>query len=362
MSILQTTTTVRTASPSVVSEHQNSVDELLTDLFSAYYRARSNKRTTYSQMRFEQHLPENLFSLYEDIVMRRYRLSRSICFIVRDPVQREVFAASFRDRVVHHLLYKWLNPVFEKRFIEDSYSCREGKGTLYGVQRLRWHMASCIAENPGCPVYVLKMDIHGYFMSIDRSKLYGKVIRYVEGAEIFRKDIMDYLLRLVIFNDPTKGCKIKGSLSDWNGLPTSKSLFKAKKGCGLPIGNLTSQLFSNVYLDALDHYVVEQLGFLHYGRYVDDFYIVSAEKERMLRSIQKIKAFLKSELNLDLHKNKIYLQEVHKGVKFLGKWVFPERYVLTFKSSSRLKAHVFESYVEITDPYYRVSILKACNY
>jgi len=200
-----------------------------------------------------------------------------MCFIIRDPVIREVFAASFRDRIVHHLLYNWLMPIFEPTFIYDSYSCREGKGTLFGIKRLEHHIRSC-SNNYRKECYVLKLDIEGYFMNISRSRLYDMIV--------------SRLLAQVVFNNPVKGCYRKERISDWNELPSSKSLFYAAPGCGLPIGNLTSQLFSNIYLSVLDGYVKRVLRCRHYGRYVDDFYIVGCCKEELLATIPVISGFL----------------------------------------------------------------------
>lgn len=357
-SIRRTTTTVRTARACVVSENQKS-DKLLTDLFTAYYQARKNKRSTHSQMRFERNLSENLVNLYHQILSRSYVPGRSICFIIRDPVQREVFAASFRDRVVHHYLYSKLNPIFDERFIEDSYSCRVGKGTHYGVHRLSWHMHECQKETLDGRAYVLKMDISGYFMNINRKMLYEKIVAGLDSSAVDDFDTLDFLLCQVIFTNPLKGCRIKGSREDWNGLPPSKSLFHSPDGCGLPIGNLTSQLFSNIYLSDLDYFITKTLGFVHYGRYVDDFYLVSSSKQSLLESIPKIKSFLKNQLNLTLHPKKIYLQDVTKGVRFLGYWVFPSKAYTYHKSRHRAWNHVLTAQSEVENPYYVRSVLRS---
>ena len=165
-------------------------------------------------MRFEQNLCDNLMCLYEDIVSGKYRVGLSMCFIIRDPVIREVFAASFRDRIVHNLLYNWLMPIFEPTFIYDSYSCREGKGQLFGVKRLEHHIRSC-SDNYRKEYYVLKLDIEGYFMNISRQKLYelveSRLLKYSRYHILsFDLPLALRLLSLVIFNDPTRGCYRKG--------------------------------------------------------------------------------------------------------------------------------------------------------
>jgi RNA-directed DNA polymerase len=321
-------------------------DLLLTDVFRAYYDARAHKRNTLNQLHFEMNLEENLVELYREILEGRYRVGRSVCFIVDKPVKREIFAADFRDRVVHHLLYNYLSPLFERTFIDDSYSCRKGYGTLKGIERLEHHIRSC-TENFTKPAYVLKLDIQGYFMSMNRQLLYDRMerflLRQVSGLDAtastrngYNLERVLYLTREVVFNDPTCGCLVRGNRSDWNGLPPSKSLFHSASGCGLPIGNLTSQLFSNIYLNELDRFVKRTLGVKHYGRYVDDFFLVHPDKWFLLNAEERIRAFLRDSLGLTLHPKKVYLQEVTKGVDYLGAVVKPYRRYMVEKTRRRI--------------------------
>lgn len=322
-------------------------DPLLYDVFKAYYDARKHKRNTKSQLEFEFHLEENLIKLYQELRDRKYRVGNSVCFITNIPVKREVFAAHFRDRVVHHLLYNYLSPLFERVFIADSYSCREGMGTLYGIERCEHHLRSC-SDNWRKPCFVLKLDIRGYFMHIDRQKLYGQIMGLLkeftnrknsEGKrwkEVLDYDLLRFLIREIVFNDPTVGCEVRGSRAEWKGLPPDKSLFHVAKGCGLPIGNLTSQLFSNVYLNAFDHFVKRNLGEKYYGRYVDDFFIMGSEKNHLLSLIPRLRRFLWDELRLTLHPNKIFLQNAYKGFSFLGAYIKPHRRYLLRKTKKRV--------------------------
>jgi RNA-directed DNA polymerase len=362
-STLRTTTTVLTECQSVVSKNQSSdCDPLLMDIFFAYYCARQNKRSSSSQVRFERNLAENLIDLYREISSGRYKIGRSMCFVIKAPVLREVFAASFRDRIVHHLLFNWLSPIFERTFIYDSYSCRKGKGTGLGVARLMHHVRSC-SDNFTKPCFILKLDIEGYFMNINRNKLYemtcSRIVSYAQDHPCpFDLNLALRLLSLVIFNDPTRGCYRKGSLSDWDKIPKGKSLFYASEGCGLPIGNLTSQLFSNVYLSVFDDYVKRELKVRHYGRYVDDFYLVSESKDFLLSCIPKIRSFLYRKLELRLHPRKITLAPAGKGVRFLGKmfkrgsaYIHPEVWRRSY--ARLLDVVTFED-----DPY---SILRCCK-
>jgi hypothetical protein len=305
----------------------NDEDILLNDIFQAYFNARENKRNTINQLAFEKHLESNLFSLSNEIIERNYEPKPSICFMVNQPVKREIFAADFRDRVVHHFIYNYIMPFFEKSFIHDSYSCRVGKGTHYGIKRIDKFIRSC-SQNYKKDCYILKLDIKGYFMAMNKTILFNEVknglLNYKHKID-FDLPLMLHLIEKTIFNDPTKNCIIKGKKADWQGLPKSKSLFHAKRNCGLPIGNLTSQLFGNVYLNRFDHFMKSDLELQYYGRYVDDFVIVHRDKSYLKSIIPKIAEFLESQLKLVLHPDKIYFQHYTKGVKYLGSVIKPHR-------------------------------------
>lgn len=304
-------------------------------LFIAYKEARLGKRKTMDEQRFELNLDENLMLLRCDILDRTYTPSRGTAHIIHEPVMREIFAAPFRDRVVHHYIYDQVYDWWDRRFIYDSYSCREGKGTLMGIKRMDYHIKSA-SRNYAKKVYVLKLDIQGYFMSLPRKELYQRAIWGLErqyagktdGAE-FRT--LKFLWHQVIFDDPIVGVKRKGRLSDWSLLPSSKSLFCQKPGVGIVIGNLTSQLLSNIYLDMLDRFIVYDLGYKHYGRYVDDFYVVVTESEipQLLRDVKAIEEFLKM-IKLTLHPRKRLLTTADKGVPFLGA-IIHQGYILPGK-------------------------------
>ena len=315
---------------------ENQRPDLLVDIFRAYYDARKNKRNTKQQIAFEMDLEHNLVVLYEQIRDRKYEPLPGVCFIVNRPVKREIFASQFRDRVVHHLLFNYLSPLFEARMIFDSYSCRKGKGTSEGIRRIEHHIRSC-THNYTCNAYILELDLKGYFMSISKQRLYDIIHRTLDGCrdslspagirwqEQLDMDLVDFLLRRIIFRDPMENCEIRGRQSDWIGLPPSKSLRLAPTGVGLPIGDLTSQLFSNIYLGRLDEYVKRSLRCKHYGRYVDDFYIIHESRNHLKELVPQIRRFLREELELELHPNKIRLQHYTRGACFLGAYVKPYR-------------------------------------
>jgi hypothetical protein len=318
---------------------------LIQDLFIAYYDARQNKRNTINALQFEYDYERELFKLYKEIKERRYIPQKSICFINYYPVKREIFAADFRDRVVHHFIYNHIYNIFERTFIHDAYSCRQEKGTLFGIKRLDKFIRSC-SQNYKKDCYILKLDISGYFMNIDKMILYRKVEtilaeykKHIQGTSL---DMLLYLIRNVIFDDPTKQCHIKGSKKEWQGLPRDKSLFYSGENKGLPIGNLTSQLFSNVYLNDFDYYMKYDLGCRYYGRYVDDFFVVSYDKEFLKEVIQKAGEYLWENCFLRLHPNKIYLQHFSKGVDFLGAYIKPGRIYIKNKTKGNLYKVIHE--------------------
>lgn len=308
-------------------------DELLFDLFQAYFNARKNKRNTVNALKFELNFESNLFDLHDEIVEDRYNPRPSICFIVDKPVKREIFAADFRDRVVHHFIIDRINPFFEKTFIYDSYACRIGKGTHFGIQRVSRFIRQC-SRNYSEDCFILKLDIKGFFMRIDRDILFERVSGFLdEKYHRSDKKLLRELCRKTIYNDPTCDCTIKGARSNWDGLPHDKSLFHSPLGCGLPIGNLTSQVFANFYLNQLDHFMKYKLGIRYYGRYVDDLVIVHSDREYLKNCIPVLSDYLSTNLKLDLHPKKIYLQHYGKGVKYLGTVIKPFRISIAKRTS-----------------------------
>ena len=308
---------------------------LLADLIVAYHDARRHKRGLDYQTRFEMNQERELVRLRDELIERRYVARPSSCFIIHDPKMREVFAAEFRDRVVHHLFYNYTHEIFERTFIADSYSCIEGRGTHYGVERLKHHLLSC-SHNWSKPCYVLKLDIKGYFMSINRARLLARCRELLKKQRdpALDLDLVEYLLESICMLNPVENCRIIGDRSEWAQLPPEKSLFHSKSGCGLPIGNLSSQLFSNIYLGALDDFMKRELKCRHYGRYVDDAYVVGATKEELFAVVPKVRDFLRDELELELNETKVCVIDAYKGVEFLGAYVKPYR---TYPSNRSLK-------------------------
>lgn len=339
-------------------------DTLLTDLFRAYYDARRNKRNTCSQLRFELNLETNLIHLYHDLYSRKYRPSPSICFVIEDSVKREVFASEFRDRVVHHLYWNYVAELFDRLFVYDSYSCRKGKGTLFGIERLEHHIRSA-THNFTRSAYILQLDIQGYFMHIRRDLLH-KIVTDTLHQYHYTDPLLLYLTDIIILKDPLQHCRYCGNPSDWDGLPDSKCLSKQPHGVGLPIGDLTSQLFSNIFLNRLDRFVQYDLGFSHYGRYVDDFWLVDTSKERLRSAIEPIRVFLR-EMGMTLHPKKIRLYPSTERVGFLGAVCVPyyrhtsKRTTQKFHDKLQVWEKWLEDFPDMTDKRERERWLMDCR-
>jgi len=313
---------------------------LLSELFSAYYECRSNKRNTANALYFELNYESNLVELCNEINNGTYKPGRSIAFIVNKPVKREIFAADFRDRVVHHYIIGKLNPYFEKHFINDSYSCRIGKGTHYGIKRVKRFIRTA-TNNYKTDAWILKLDIEAFFMNINKGILFENLSLFIEKVyDKPNKQVIIDLCRKIIYSDCRDNCIIKGSRKNWNGLPPTKSLFGKPKEQGIPIGNLTSQVFANFYLSAFDHFVKHELKIKYYGRYVDDIIIVHHDKEYLKSIIPILSNFLLSTLQLTVHPKKIYLQHCSKGVSFLGCYLKPNRIYINKRTKSNFFATI----------------------
>jgi len=300
------------------------------EVFEAYEDCIKNKRNTSNAREFEIDYIEKVTRLCDDINDGTYEIGKSIAFVVTFPVYREVFAADFMDRIVHHLVIKELMPYFEKYFIKESFSCMEGKGVLYGVKTMFEYIKEC-TENYTKDAWILKMDIKSFFMSINKQLLADMIdnfiVEYYENDR--KKEKLRELCKQIVLHHPELNCEKRGDQSLWTKLDPNKSLFNVGYERGLPIGNLTSQIFANFFLTKLDRFIKETLGFKYYGRYVDDFMIVSSDKEKLKSSVDKIIEFAQRELKLTIHSNKRYFQHYTKGVQFIGSVIKPNRiYVL----------------------------------
>ena len=341
--------------------------QLLYDLYVAFEDAARHKHKMSYVVKFERELAENLNALCDDLLTHRYRALPSKCFVVKYPKQREVFAAMFRDRVVHHLYFRYTHQLFERTFIADSYSCIKGRGTLYGVNRLRQHIRQA-SLNWQERAYAMSLDIRGYFMHINREKLLRiatdsmkKMATHKVGltdevpipsgvlltpattwAGIRDFDFILWLTEQIVMLDPMENCQIVGDLSDWDDIDHAKCMRFAEPGVALPIGNLTSQLFSNVYLNVFDQFIKRDIKCHHYGRYVDDSVQIDSDREWLIQQVPREREFLADELGLQLHMGKLHIREVRQGVEFLGAFLKPYRDYVSNNTLERMTKKIQE--------------------
>ena len=314
------TTTTRLPSsgpvPSADDPAGDHADLSFLELVQAYFDCRQNKRNTASALAFEANLERNLADLYDELVDGTYRPGRSICFVVTRPKPREVWAADLRDRIVHHLLYNRVAPRFHAAFIADSCACIPGRGTLYAAHRLEAKVRS-LTQNWSRPAYYLKLDLANFFVSIDKRVLHEQLAARIHELWWLR------LADLILFHDPRQDYELRGRPDLLARVPPHKRLASQPAHRGLPIGNLSSQFFANVYLDALDQFAKHQLGARHYVRYVDDFILLHESPQWLNEAKARIEAFLPARLHVQLNPAKTILQPVDRGIDFVGQVIKP---------------------------------------
>lgn len=306
-------------------------EQEIISIIEAYEDCCRNKKTslqcTYYRFQYEYKLLELYLAMRDGY----YEPSTSTVFIVTRPKVREIFAADFVDRIAQHWITLRIEPLLEVRFISQgdvSYNCRKGYGTLRAVQKLQSDMlwAKANISDP----WIGKFDIKAFFMSIDTDVLFRLYRQFI--IDNYRGNDIDLLLRIseiTIRHRPQTNCKYRGRPSLKTLLPNDKSLFYADSGIGMPIGNITSQLLANFYNSFLDGYVLDSLaGNGRYGRFVDDFYIIS-DRDTILRLHATIDEWLRSNLHLTLHPKKVYIQPLSHGVKYVGSIVkYQRRYLI----------------------------------
>jgi retron-type reverse transcriptase len=285
------------------------------ELVQAYLDCRESKRNKPSSLAFEINLEANLCQLDDELRNGSYRPGKSICFVITRPKPREVWAAEFRDRIVHHLLYNRISPRFYAGFIADSCACIPGRGTLYGAQRLESKIRS-ITQNWSKPAHYLKLDLANFFVSINKY-----VVR-----ELLAKRVSGWWMQLaeqILFHDPRQDFEYRGDPDLLDRVPPHKRLTSQPSHLGLPIGNLSSQFFANVLLDALDQHIKHDLRCRHYIRYVDDMVLLHESPQWLNAAKADIEAWLPQYLGLQLNPTKTILQPVDRGVDFVGQVIRP---------------------------------------
>ncbi|MBU4480669.1 reverse transcriptase/maturase family protein [Patescibacteria group bacterium] len=282
---------------------------------------------------FEVQFEKALLKLRDELVSKTYQPGPHTCFVITDPKPREVWAADFRDRIIHHLLVAYLEPIFEPKFIFHSYACRCEKGAHKAIRYLQIANRKSLIANRS--LYYLQTDIYSFFVSIDKQILFNILKRYCHNTDIL------WLVEKIIFQNPTDNFIIHGDKTLFQKIPPHKSLFCAPAGKGLPIGNLTSQFFANVYLNELDQFVKHTLKCRYYFRYMDDLLLLHSSPNQLVIWKNEIDQFVKNNLALKLHPKKQIIQPVKNGINFLG-YITKPNYSLSRKrvvSALKRKLH-----------------------
>jgi RNA-directed DNA polymerase len=285
---------------------------------AAYFDCRRHKRNTKTALAFELDLERNLVELFDELAGGRYQPGPSICFVVTRPKPREVWAAAFRDRIVHHLLYNRIGERFERTFIADSCACIRGRGTLYAAQRLEAKVRG-VSHNWSRPAWYLKCDVANFFVAIDKGILAEQLEARIPEAW------WRGLAELVLFHDPRPDVVLRCRDDELQLVPPHKRLASQPAHLGLPIGNLSSQFFANVYLDRLDQFAKHELHAQHYIRYVDDFVFLHESRAWLAAALKEIEAFLPRELGIHMNPTKTIIQPVDRGIDFVGQVIKPWR-------------------------------------
>ncbi len=289
----------------------------LEHIFLCWDQFKRGKRKRKDVQIFERYLEDNIFELHQDLKSFQYSHSPYDQFYVTDPKQRHISKATVRDRLVHQVVYNTLVEVLDKKFIFHSLSSRLGKGTHMGVVHLR-RMIRKVSANGSRPCYALKMDIRRFFDSVDHS-----ILRQLLQNNIRDENVLQITDRII----------------DSFGVDTGPM-----GTIGIPLGNVTSQLFANVYLHELDQFIKYELKEKYYLRYSDDFIILSNDEIQLETLINSIREFLVEKLRLELHPKKVIIRKLHRGIDFVGYVLFENHTLMRTRSKQRMRRRLKEGY------------------
>ena len=295
----------------IVSEYYKNIISL-ENLLEAWQEFIIGKRSRKDVQQFERNLMSNIINLNAGLKSGGYKHSTYYPFKISDPKPRSIHKASVRDRILHKAIYRILYPVFDKTFVYDSYSCRNGKGTHKAFSRLA-SLARKVSKNYTKPCFALKLDIRKFFDSVDHEVLMGLLSKRIEDKKLLN------LLKNII------------------------SSFEHSSGKGMPLGNLTSQLFANVYLDPLDKFAKHHLRAKYYLRYADDFLFLSDNPDELIEYLVEVNQFLKTELKLKIHPDKISFRKLKWGIDYVGYVALPHYQLPRVKTVKRISQKIFQS-------------------
>ena len=298
-------------------------DSIITTekLLQAWQEFLSDKKKKKDVILFQAKLMDNILKLHNDLKNKNYKHGGYVAFNISDPKPRQIHKATVRDRLLHHLIYQELYEYFDTKFIHDSYSCRVNKGTHKAINRFR-DMILKVSKNNTRTCWVLKCDIKKFFANIDHG-----ILKEILEKHIKDKDTL-WLLGQVI-----------------DSFSSQKHIYAMADMCkkGLPLGNLTSQLLVNIYMNEFDQFMKRELKVKYYARYADDFVILSENESHLNLLLRYIVAFLKDKLELQLHPDKVFIKTISSGIDFLG-WVhFPKHRVLRTSTKRRMLKRLKEN-------------------
>ena len=330
--------------------------DFLNLVVTAFHDCCKNKRTSKACIDYCEIASDDLPVLAHELYTCTYQPGVSTCFLVKYPKYREVFAACFRDRIVHHFLVLLLNPFFERRFVAQgnvSYNCRKGFGTL-AAQQAAFDAVKKVTNNYQTEAWVYRGDIISFFMSIDKRILWAKMEPFVK--EKYKGNYLNQVLcaaKTIVFHCPEKNCIFNTDITEWKKhVETHKSLFGNNDFHGMPIGNLTTQIFVNFFMSYFDDFVIAwlQKHFLAvcYLRFVDDFLLMCTDKALLKRLVKDARAFLANELGITLHTDKYHFQCASHGFAFVGAYLKNGRIYLSKRTLARFRerVHGFNEMIE----------------
>lgn len=298
--------------PRIQFQHTYQYIISLENLLEAWKEFVKGKRSRKDVQEFERNLMANIISLHHDLAVKTYIHSPYQAFKINDPKPRDIHKASVRDRLLHHALHRNLSPFFARTFIADSTSCQKGKGTHYALKRFKKYVG-IVSKNNTSTVWVLSCDIRKFFANIDQKILLAMVTKYIPDRDIV------WLITAIV-----------------------QSFHSRADGVGLPLGNLTSQLLVNIYMNEFDQFMKHRLKAKYYIRYADDFVILSRDREYLEMILPIMQDFLYRKLKLNMHPDKVFIRTIASGVDFLG-WVhFPDHQVLRTKTKKRMFKNIKE--------------------
>ena len=314
------------------------------EIYEAYNLCLKNKKKKMGTYNFvNENLCKNLIELLDELNKREYVPKQSNCYVITDPALREIYAAQFADRIVQHLYMREVESILEKELVDGCCSCRKGRGNDYALKLLKRYLKETSRDGKK-DCYFLKIDLAGYFMSINRKQVSNKFIRLIENRYTGRhKELLIYLTPIIFENNPSLNCIQKCTEKMRNKVPNRRKM-NIESNFGMAIGNLTSQAASNLNLNEFDNYVVKSLKLKKYIRYVDDIVIISENKGKLISSLEFIKNKLK-ETNQKINIKKTKIDTAYHGVPFLGKVSYPYGYqkpkketiIRTYQKAKKIK-------------------------